>query len=158
MEGEQHPRIGNMVTITDGFTRCEVQFIPPTLPSSSSKGKSSYSNTNLFLRFVTTPLLWATWKICMEPLKGLVDIQRWLAPSSWMIYSKSLTVGVTCNRYVIPIYSHLSWYGKVCSNILRGCLWMIKNLNLGLPMRFILKSCGYIGHPIMFPSQMDLWF
>jgi hypothetical protein len=48
----------------------------------------------------------------MEPLKGPIDIQGQLAPSSWMIYSKSLTNGVTCNRYVIPIYSHLSWYGR----------------------------------------------
>jgi len=94
----------------------------------------------------------------MQPLKGLINIQGRLAPSSWMFYFRSLIDGVTCNKYGIPICSHLLWYGKVCSNIWKGCLWMIKNLNLGVPMRFILKSCGYIGRPIMFPSQVDLWF
>jgi hypothetical protein len=147
-----------MVTITNGFTRRGVQFKPPTPPSSSSRGESSDSDTSLSLRFVTTPLLWDTWKRCMEPLKGFVDIQGRLAPSSWMIYFRSLTYGVTCNRCVVLICSHLSWYGRFCSNIWRGCLWMIKILNLGVPVIFILKSCGYIGHPIMFPSQVDLWF
>lgn len=147
-----------MVTITDGFTRHGVQFKPPPPPSSSSRGESSDLDTSLSLRFVTTPLLWDTWRRCMEPLKGLVDIQGQLAPSNWMIYSRNLVDGVTCNKCIIPIYSHLSRYGRVCSNIWRGCLWMSKILNLCLPMIFILRSCGYIGQPIMFPSHVDLWF
>jgi len=142
-----------MVTITNGFTRCGVQFRPPTPPSSSSKEESSYSYTSLFVRFVTTPLQWTMWKICMEPLKGPIDIQRQLAPSSWMIYSKSLTNGVTCNRYVMftPF--------MVCKGLFQHLEGLpTDDLNLGVPMIFILKSCGFTGCPIMFPSQVDLWF
>jgi hypothetical protein len=44
--------------ITNGFTKRGVRFKPPTPPSSSSKGDSLDSETNIFLRFVTPPLLW----------------------------------------------------------------------------------------------------
>jgi hypothetical protein len=87
----------------------------------------------------------------MEPLKGHVDIQGRLAPLSWMISSKSLIVGVICNKYVIPNCSHLSWHGRVCFNIWKGHLWMTI-MNSNVPMKFRLKSGGYIGLPIMFLS------
>jgi hypothetical protein len=64
---------------------------------------------------MTTPLC-GTWMTCMGP----INIQRWLTQFSWMISSMSFTVGVICNKCVIPNYSYHSWHGKVCCNIWRG--------------------------------------
>jgi hypothetical protein len=61
-----------------------------------------------------------------------------------MISSMSLTVGVICNKCVIPNCSHPLWRGKVYFNILKGRLWMTI-MNLGVPMRFRFSSGGYIG-------------
>jgi hypothetical protein len=44
--------------ITSGFTKQGVRFKPSTPPSSSSKGDSLDSKTNISPRFVTPPLLW----------------------------------------------------------------------------------------------------
>jgi hypothetical protein len=92
----------------------------------------------------------------MEPPKGPVNIQGWLEPLSWMISCKSLIVGVICNKCVIPSCSHLSWHGRVCFNIWKGRLWMII-MNSRVPMRFKLRSGGYIGLLIMFLSLQELW-
>jgi hypothetical protein len=69
----------------------------------------------------------------MESPKGFIGIQRWFAPSNWMILFRSLTTNVilTC--------SHPSWDGRVYSNTWRSHLWMIIT-SLRIPMRFILKS------------------
>jgi hypothetical protein len=53
MEVAQDSR--DMETIISGFTKRGVQFKPPT---SSFKGDSSNSKTNISPRFVTPPLLW----------------------------------------------------------------------------------------------------
>jgi hypothetical protein len=91
----------------------------------------------------------------MEPPKGPINIQGQLAPLSWMISSKSLIVGVICSKCVIPNCSHPSWHGKVCFNIWKGYLWMTI-MNLDVPIRFKLRSGGYIGLPIMFLSLREL--
>jgi len=90
----------------------------------------------------------------MEPPKGPIDIQRQLAPLSWMISSKNLTIGVICSKSIIPSYSHLSWHVKVCFNIWKCHLWMII-MSLNVPMKFRLKSGDYINLPIMFLSLGD---
>jgi hypothetical protein len=92
----------------------------------------------------------------MEPPKGPDKIWGWLAPLSWIITSKSLTIVMICNKCIIPNYSHPSWHGKVCFNIWKGRLWTII-MSLGMPMKFNLKSDGYIGPPIMTRSLGGLW-
>jgi hypothetical protein len=66
-----------------------------------------------------------------------------------MISSSNFTIGVICNKCVIPNCSHLSRHRKVHFNILRGHLWMII-MNLVVPMRFRLRFGSYIDLPIMF--------
>ncbi len=55
----QDPKTRNKVAITNGFTKCKVQFKPLT-PLSSSFGGWGSSNleTSSPLKFITTPLLW----------------------------------------------------------------------------------------------------
>jgi hypothetical protein len=139
--------------VINGFTKHGVWFKPPTPPSSSSKGNSKIQ---IFLQGLSPHHCCKTWMRCMEPPKGLVNIQKWLTPLSWMISSRSLTIGVICNKCIIPNYSHLSWHGKVCFNIWKSHLWMTI-MNSNVPMKFRLKSGGYIGLPIMFLSLQELW-
>jgi hypothetical protein len=68
-----------------------------------------------------------------------------------MISSMNLIAGVICGKCVIPSCSHPLWHGRVYFNIWKGHLRMTI-MNLGVPMRFRLKSGGYIGLPIMFLS------
>jgi hypothetical protein len=81
---------------------------------------------------------------------------RALAPLCWMISSKSLIIGVICSKCIILNYSHPSWHGRVYFNIWKGHLWIII-MNSGVPMKFRLRSGGYIGLPIMFLSLQKLW-
>jgi len=149
------PKRMNNIIITCGFTRRRVRFKPfgwPTSPSSSYGGKFKNSKTKFFPRF--TIHYYGTWRKFMEPPKGLVNIRRQLAPLSWMISSKSLTIGVICSKCVIPNYSHPSWHVRVCFNIWRCRLWMII-MSLNVPMIFKLKCGDYISLPIMFLSLRD---
>jgi hypothetical protein len=76
------------------------------------------------------------------------------AQSSWMILSKSFTFNVIRNRCIIHNFLHISWHGKVCSNILNNHLWMIIT-NLGTTM--ILKNVDYINCPTMCLLPTILW-
>jgi hypothetical protein len=61
VEGEQDQRTGNKVNIINDFTKCGVQFSPPTPPSLSYWGHFSNSNTSLSPRFVITSM--TTWNM-----------------------------------------------------------------------------------------------
>ncbi len=109
-----------------------------------------------FLQGLSPHHYYGTGRRWIEPPKGPINIWGRLEPLSWVISSRSLIVSVICSKCVIPSCSHLSWHGRVCFNIWKGCLWMTI-MNSGVPMRFRLKSGSYIGLPIMFLSLRKLW-
>jgi hypothetical protein len=66
---------------------------------------------------VSIPLVWD-----MKDMYGTSKgPRRFFAPSNQMISFENLILGVICNNYKICNNLHLSWHGKVYSNIWRDC-------------------------------------
>ncbi len=99
------------------------------------------------------PLVWD-----MEDMYGTFKGHcRFLTPSNYMILSGNSILGMICNNCKICNNLHLSWHGKVYSNIWRDHPWMIIT-NYVMPMRLTLKNGVSTGRKITFPSpKVDWW-